>query len=133
MVHLSHPARIEGDNRDQPGNAPDRPRGGNGTPFTPTHGGGIVTGSVNRPKEAHYDPAGKPIEFNSSKVRDQTAGGDLTGRESDTRDDNFTDDDARETGANRQLSRDIGMPIDDFREPKSAVPSSGAGKESDKK
>jgi hypothetical protein len=133
MVHLSHPARIEGDDRDQPGNAPDRPRGGNGTPFTPTHGGGIVTGSVNRPRETHYDPAGEPIEFNCSKVRDQTAGGDLTGRESDARDDNFIDDDAHETGANRQLSRDIGTSIDDFSEPKSVAQSSDASKELNKK
>ncbi|RXZ32754.1 hypothetical protein D9O50_15245 [Oxalobacteraceae bacterium CAVE-383] len=114
MIHRSHPARVEGDDRDQPGNAPDRPHGGGSTPVAPTHGGGIVTGSVQRPKETHYDPAGKPIEFNSSSVRDQSAGGDFTGRESDTRDDNFIDDEAEETRVNRQLERDIGTGIDDF-------------------
>jgi hypothetical protein len=121
MVHLSHPVRIEGDDRDQPGNAPDRPHGGKGMPVTPTHGGGIVTGSVQRPKETHYDPAGKPIEFNSSKVCDQTVGGDLTGREPDTRDDNFIDDESADSRVNRQLDRDIGTRIDDFSEPKSAA------------
>ncbi|HEY4318592.1 MAG TPA: hypothetical protein VGN04_13410 [Herbaspirillum sp.] len=133
MIHRSHPGRVEGDDRDQPGNAPDRPRGGNSTPFTPTHGGGIVTGSVHRPQETHYDPAGNPIEFNSSKVCDQTVGGDLTGREPDTRDDNFIDDDAPGSPADRQLVRDIGTGIDDFSEPRSAAARPAVNKEASRK
>jgi hypothetical protein len=81
-------------------------------PVLPAHGGGIKTGAVHRPKEVHYDPAGKPIEFNSSSVYDQQAGGDLSGLAPETRDDNFIDD--RDIASDCQLQRDMGTEIDDF-------------------
>jgi hypothetical protein len=81
-------------------------------PVLPAHGGGIKTGSVHRPKEVHYDPAGKPIEFNSSSVRDQQVGGDLSGLAPETRDDNFMDD--GDIAPDCQLQRDMGSEIDDF-------------------
>lgn len=126
MTYPSHPARVEGDNRDQPGNAPDRPHGGKTMPVPPTHGGGIVTGSVQRPKDTHFDPAGNPIAFNDSSVTDQAAGGDLTGEEHDTRDDNFTvDDDENARAAGRQKERDAAGVRNDFNPPRRAVPGSG--------
>jgi hypothetical protein len=91
-------------------------------PVLPTHGGGVKTGAVHRPKEVHCDPAGKPIEFNSGSVCDQQAGGDLSGREPDTRDDNFIDD-ADGAKSDRQLRRDMGTEIDDFREVRAKKPS----------
>jgi hypothetical protein len=82
-------------------------------PVAPAHGGGIKTGAVHTPREVHYDPAGNPIEFTSSHVRDQQVGGDMSGRAPETRDDNFIDN---EDGAllNRQLQRDMGTGIDNF-------------------
>jgi hypothetical protein len=109
MMHPSHPARVDGDVRDKD------------FPVPPAHGGGVTTGSVHRPHETHYDPAGKPVEFNSSSVCDQQAGGDLTCQEPETRDDNFIDN-AVEAGSNRQLERDIGTGIDNFNEAKVAMP-----------
>ncbi|HEY4072617.1 MAG TPA: hypothetical protein VGM52_05890 [Herbaspirillum sp.] len=90
-------------------------------PVLPTHGGGVKTGAVHRPKEVHYDPAGKPIEFNSGSVCDQQAGGDLSCREPDTRDDNFIDD-ADSAGMDTQLERDMGTEIDDFRKIRAKKP-----------
>lgn len=81
-------------------------------PVAPAHGGGIRTGGVHKPEEAHYDPAGKPISFGSSRTTDQQVGGDLSGRAPDTRDDNFIVDDG--LGRNRQLQRDIGASDDDL-------------------
>jgi hypothetical protein len=113
MMHPSHPARAEGDVRDKD------------FPTPPAHGGGVTTGSVHRPQETHFDPAGKPVEFNSSSMRDQQAGGDLTGQEPETRDDNFIDN-AVGAGSNRQLERDIGTGIDNFNEVKTATPAKPA-------
>ena len=86
---------------------------GQAKPVAPGHGGGAATGAVRRPQDTHYDPAGNPIEFTSSSVRDQQAGGDMTGREPETRDDNYVDN-AQGDGLNRQMERDIGTRIDDF-------------------
>jgi hypothetical protein len=99
-------------------------------PVAPAHGGGVRTGGVSKPKDAHYDPAGNPIEFGSSSVRDQQAGGDMSGRASDTRDDNFIVDGG--AGPNRQLQRDIGAGVDDFdqsapsRQPLSSIEPDGS-------
>jgi hypothetical protein len=82
-------------------------------PVAPTHGGGIKTGSVHRPDEAHYDPAGNPIRFTNSSVRDQQVGGDMSGRAPETRDDNFIDND-EDAFLDRQLQRDMGTGIDNF-------------------
>ena len=118
MTYPSHPARVEGDHRDQP-------NAGKAVPVPPTHGGGVVTGSVHRPKDTHFDPAGKPIEFNDSSVTDQTAGGDLMGTEHDTRDDHFTvDHDENARAAGRQMERDVGTGADDFDPPRPAKPGS---------
>lgn len=134
MIHLSHPARVEGDDRDQPDNAPDRPHGdGKHMPVAPTHGGGVVTGSVHRPRETHFDPAGEPIEFTGSSVRDQTAGGDLSGREPDTRDDNFIDDESDASRTGRQLERDMGTGVDDFCTKAAASKGAGTHTQTDKK
>jgi hypothetical protein len=88
----------------------------------PTHGGGIATGAVHRPQEAHYDPAGKLIAFTSTSVCDQQVGGDLSGREPDVRDGNFIDESA-EVGRKCQLERDMGTGVDDFHQSKAPKPS----------
>lgn len=74
-------------------------------PVRPSHGGGAVTGGVSLPRDTHYDPAGNPISFTSSSVRDQQMGGDLTGHASDRRDDNFRADTVAD--GSRQLRRDV--------------------------
>jgi hypothetical protein len=104
MTHSSHPS--------YPETVPTEgaPRQ---TPVPPKHGGGVQTGAVNRPKGVHYDPAGNPIEFTDSSVRDQQVGGDMSGRTAETRDDNFIDD-ADGANLNRQLQRDMGTGLDNF-------------------
>jgi hypothetical protein len=93
-------------------------------PVAPAHGGGIRTGGVYKPKDLHYDPAGKPIEFGSGRVLDQQVGGDLSGLAPDPRDDNFIEDTG--IGPQRQLQRDIGAGVDNFSGRGSGKPPSTA-------
>jgi len=41
------------------------------------------------PRKTYTDPLGRPLHQDSPRFTDQQAGGDLTGNESDARDDNF--------------------------------------------
>jgi hypothetical protein len=100
MINPSHPAK-----------EPLSGKSGQ-APVAPTHGGGVKTGGVATPKDIHYDPAGKPISFGSGSMCGQQAGGDLTGRDPERRDDNFIDD--ASVSENAQLGRDIGTRVDDF-------------------
>ena len=56
---------------------------------------------MDTPKRKYTDPLGRPLEQGSPSFTDQQAGGDLTGRETDPRDDNFSSD------AKGQLTRDM--------------------------
>ena len=56
---------------------------------------------MDTPKRKYTDPLGRPLEQGSPSFTDQQAGGDLTGRETDPRDDNFSSD------ASGQLTRDM--------------------------
>jgi hypothetical protein len=98
MIHPSHPERT------------DAPADDTLSAVRPSHGDGVVTGAVHRPQDIHYDPAGEPLVLSDTSVRDQKAGGDLTDREFETRDDNYIDD-AAGAGLNRQLQRDIGTSL----------------------
>jgi hypothetical protein len=119
MIHPSHPVHVDG----EPADAVDKSGTSESTLVAPKHGGGALTGAVHRPQDTHYDPAGKPVKFTDSSMRDQQAGGDLSGREPETRDDNFIDHEAGPGAAlNRQSQRDIGTGIDDFSESKTSWP-----------
>lgn len=73
---------------------------------------------MDTPKRKYTDPLGRPLEQRSPTFTDQQAGGDLTGREPDARDGNFSSD------ASGQQTRDMtsaaeevsGMSADILRE-----------------